>query len=188
MAIGTEAQVIGHEEHTFEEVGTGPGAEARHPEGLALIVFSGELDKLLAAFTIANGAAAMDMPVTMFFTFWGLNVLRREGPVHLASKKTTMEGMFGRMMPRGPKDLQISKLKMGGLGTRLIKREMAKKHVADLPHLIASAREQGVRFVACTMSMNLMGIKKEELVDGLTFGNVGSFVETADRSTISLFV
>ncbi|MHB1434542.1 MAG: DsrE/DsrF/DrsH-like family protein [Thermoplasmata archaeon] len=153
-----------------------------------MVLFSGELDKALAAFTIANGAAAMDLPVSIFFTFWGLNVLRRGGPVHVAKKKTTMESMFGAMMPRGPTQLQLSKLKMGGVGTRLIKREMAKKHVSDLTHLLRSAQEQGVRFIACTMSMDLMGIRKEELIDGLTFGNVGSFIDAADRSRISLFI
>lgn len=188
MAISMERPGAGHDSATFGEPTSELKSEEPKVEGLSIIVFSGELDKLLAAFTIANGGAAMDLPVTMFFTFWGLNVLRREGPVHLASKKTTMEGMFGRMMPRGPRDLQLSKLKMAGLGTRLIKREMAKKHVADLPHLIASAREQNVRFIACTMSMNLMGIHKEELMDGITYGNVGSFIETADRSRITLFI
>lgn len=188
MAIGAEQPIISHDEHALGEAGSTPTVPEPQPEGLAIIVFSGELDKLLAAFTIANGGAAMDLPVTMFFTFWGLNTLRREGPVHLASKKTPMEGMFGRMMPRGPGSMQLSKLKMAGLGTRMMRREMSKKHVADLPHLIASAREQGVQFIACTMSMNLMGIKKEELVDGITFGNVGAFIETADRSRITLFI
>jgi peroxiredoxin family protein len=158
------------------------------PNGLSMVVFSGDLDKVLAAMIIANGAAAMDLPVSMFFTFWGLNVLRREGPVKITGKKTMVEGMFGRMMPRGADHLQISKMKMGGLGTRMIKREMAKKHVAGLHELIRSAQEQGVRFIACTMSMDLMGIHKEELLPGIVFGNVGSFIDAADRSRITLFV
>jgi peroxiredoxin family protein len=165
-----------------------PTAGEPKPEGLSMVVFSGDLDKMLAAFIIANGAAAMDLPVSMFFTFWGLNVLRREGPVAVAQKKTMTEGMFGRMMPRGPAHLHLSKMNMGGLGTRMIKKEMAKKHVSDLGHLIRSAQEQGVRFIACTMSMDLMGIRAEELLPGIDFGNVGSFIDAADRSRITLFV
>jgi peroxiredoxin family protein len=137
---------------------------------------------------ITNGAAAMDLPVSIFFTFWGLNVLRREGPVHVVGKKTMTEGMFGRMMPRGPDHLQLSKLKMGGLGTRMIKKEMTKKHVLSLTELMRSAQEQGVRFIACTMSMDLMGIHKEELIPGIVYGNVGSFIDAADRSRMTLFI
>jgi peroxiredoxin family protein len=157
-------------------------------EGLSMVVFSGDLDKALAAFIIANGAAAMDLPVHMFFTFWGLNVLRRGTKLHPAPKKTTMEGMFGRMMPNGPNELHLSKMNMAGMGTRMIKREMIKKHVSDLAHLLQSAQQQGVQFIACQMSMDLMGIKKEELIDGITVGNVGSFIDAADRSRITLFI
>src|SRR5579859_6270203 len=170
------------------EVSSEPTPPEQKIEGLSMVVFSGELDKVLAAFTIANGAAAMDLPVSMFFTFWGINVLRREGHVHSSQKKTTMEGMFGRMMPQGPQELQLSKMKMGGLGTRLIKREMSKKHVAGVRELIKSAQEQGVHFIACQMSMNLMGIKKDELIDGITIGNVASFIDVADRSRMTLFI
>ncbi len=156
--------------------------------GLSMVVFSGDLDKVLAAMIIANGAAAMDLPVNMFFTFWGLNVLRREGPVHVEGKKTMTEGMFGRMMPRGPAHLHLSQMNMAGLGTRMIKKEMAKKHVLTLAELIKSAQEQGVRFIACTMSMDLMGIHKEELIPGIVYGNVGSFIDAADRSRMTLFI
>ncbi len=162
--------------------------EAPKPNGMSIVVFSGDLDKVLAAFIIANGAAAMDLPVTMFFTFWGLNVLRREEPVALKGSKTNIEKMFGRMMPRGPGSLKLSRMNMAGLGTRMIKKEMSKKHVLDLPHLVKSAQDQGVRLVACTMSMDLMGIKKEELLPGIDYGGVGSYVDAADRSRISLFI
>ncbi|MDE1821385.1 MAG: DsrE/DsrF/DrsH-like family protein [Euryarchaeota archaeon] len=188
MTSATMSAPISHELHAKAEAMSLPAEEPTHVEGLSMVVFSGDLDKVLAAFIIANGAAAMDLPVSMFFTFWGLNVLRRGGHIKVAKKKTTMESMFGAMMPNGPAGLQLSKLKMGGLGTRLIKREMAKKHVDDLAHLIRSAQEQGVRFIACTMSMDLMGIRKEELIDGLTFGNVGSFIDAADRSRMTLFI
>ena len=177
---------LGHESvsSATEETGT----TLPVPNGLSMVVFSGDLDKVLAAMIIANGAAAMELPVSIFFTFWGLNVLRKEGPVSPTAKKTASEGMFGRMMPRGPNHLHLSKLNMAGLGTRMIKREMAKKHVASLAELIRSAREQGVRFIACTMSMDLMGIHKEELIPGVEYGNVGSFIDSADRSRISLFI
>jgi peroxiredoxin family protein len=163
------------------------GTEAA-PRGLSMVVFSGDLDKVLAAMIIANGAASMDLPVHMFFTFWGLNVLRKGGPVQVQGKKTTTEKMFGSMMPRGPEHLQLSKMKMAGLGTRMIKKEMSKKHVMSLPQLMKSAQDQGVHFIACTMSMDLMGIHKEELIDGITYANVGTFIDVADRSRMTLFI
>jgi peroxiredoxin family protein len=153
-----------------------------------MVVFSGDLDKVLAAFIIANGAAAMDLPVSMFFTFWGLNVLRADGPVTVKRPKTTTERMFGWMMPRGPSHLKLSQMNMAGIGSRMIKREMSKKHVLDLPHLIQTAREQGVRLIACTMTMDLMGIRQEELLPNLDFGGVGTFVDAADSSRVTLFV
>lgn len=163
------------------------GAKAP-PEGLSMVVFSGDLDKVLAAFIIANGAAAMDMPVTMFFTFWGLSVLKRASPVPTNGSKTTTEKMFGWMMPKGPAGLKLSQLNLGGFGTRMIKREMAKKHVLDLPQLVRTAQAQGVRLVACTMTMDLMGIKKEELIEGLDYGGVGTFIDSADGSRVTLFI
>ncbi len=158
------------------------------PQGFNVLVFSGDLDKVLAAFIIANGAAAMDMPVTMFFTFWGINVLRLEGPVRIQKPKSMMEKMFGWMMPKGPGKLKLSQMNMGGLGTVLMKKEMAKKNAFDLPRLIESAREQGVRLVACTMSMDVMGIRKEELLPDIEFGGVATFVDAADRSKATLFI
>jgi peroxiredoxin family protein len=157
-------------------------------KGLTMVVFSGDLDKVLAAFILANGAAAMDLPVSMFFTFWGLNVLRWEGPVELSQPKTFMERMLGRMMPRGPAKLTLSKMNMGGLGTILMKKEMARKNVYDLPELIKSAQDLGVRFIACTMSMDVMGIKKEELIPGIGYGGVGTCIDSADRSRMTLFI
>ena len=165
-----------------------PAATEAAPSGLSMVIFSGDLDKALAALIIANGAASMDLPVNMFFTFWGLNILRKGGPVNVQGKKTTTEKMFGSMMPRGPEHLHLSKMNMAGLGTRMIKKEMAKKHVLSLPKLIQSAQEQGVRFIACQMSMDLMGIHKEELIPGITIGNVGSFIDAADRSRMTLFI
>jgi peroxiredoxin family protein len=157
-------------------------------EGLSMVVFSGDLDKALAAFIIANGAAAMDMPVTMFFTFWGINIMRKEGPAQLSEDKTFMEKMFGWMMPKGPDKLTLSKMNMGGLGTVLMKKEMAKKNVYNLPRLIHEARDQGVRLIICTMSMDVMGIKKEELMQGVEYSGVGTFIYNADSSKTTLFI
>jgi len=165
-----------------------PAASESAPSGLSMVVFSGDLDKALAAMIIANGAASMDLPVNVFFTFWGLNILRKGGPVQVQGKKTTTEKMFGSMMPRGPEHLHISKMNMAGLGTRMIKKEMAKKHVMSLPSLMKTAQEQGVKFIACTMSMDLMGIHKEELIDGITYANVGTFIDAADKSRMTLFI
>jgi peroxiredoxin family protein len=165
-----------------------PGASSPAQNGLAMVVFSGDLDKALAAMIIANGAASMDLPVSVFFTFWGLNILRKGGPVHVEGKKTTTEKMFGSMMPRGPEHLHLSKMNMAGLGTRMIKKEMTKKHVMSLSQLMKSAQDQGVHFIACTMSMDLMGIHKEELIDGITYANVGTFIDAADKSRMTLFI
>jgi len=162
--------------------------ELQKTSGLSMVVFSGDLDKVLAAFIIANGAAAMDLPVNMFFTFWGLNVLRIDGSTTLAKPKTMMEKMFGWMMPKGPNKLTLSKMNMGGLGTMLMKKEMVKKNVYDLPKLIRTAQEQNVRLIACTMSMDIMGIRKEELLSGIGFGGVGTFIDAADRSRMTLFI
>jgi peroxiredoxin family protein len=156
-----------------------PREDERKIEGLSMVVFSSDLDKALAAFIIANGAAAMDIPVTMFFTFWGTNIMRREGPIQLLEKKTFMEKMFGWMMPKGPNKLVLSKMNMGGMGTMMMKNEMAKKNVYNLPKLIQEARDQGVR---------IMGFKKEELLPGVEFGGVGKFMASADDSRTTLFI
>ncbi|MGE4548752.1 MAG: DsrE/DsrF/DrsH-like family protein, partial [Intestinibacillus sp.] len=155
-------------------------------EGKTIIVFSGDLDKVLASFIIANGAAAMGRPVTMFFTFWGLNVLRKseKQPV----KKSFMESMFGAMMPRGSKKLKLSKMNMGGMGTAMMKKIMNDKNVDSLEALIQKALKASVKIVACTMSMDVMGIKEEELIDGVELGGVGAYLGDAEESNINLFI
>lgn len=167
---------------------SGLGTAEPRASGMAMVIFSGDLDKALAAFIIANGAAAMDIPVSIFFTFWGLNILRKEGPVTLKSPKSTTEKMFGWMMPRGMSHLKLSTLNMAGLGTRMIKNRMGEKKVMSLAHLVQTARDQGVRLIACTMTMDLMGIRREELLDGIDFGGVGTFVAAADDSRSTLFI
>ena len=153
---------------------------------LTAVVFSGDLDRAMAAFIIANGAAAMGMDVTLFFTFWGLNVLRKADPP--AVQKGFLDSMFGAMMPRGAEKLALSKMNMGGMGTAMMKHVMAQKKVASLPELIAKAREAGVHIVGCTMSMDVMGLKKEELIDGIDEGGVAAYLGSAEDSAINLFI
>jgi len=139
------------------------------------VVFSDDFDKALAAFIIANGAATMGYEVTLFFTFWGLNILRKEERVPV--NKNLVEKMFGMMMPKGAKKLGLSQMNMGGMGKAMIEGIMNKKNVASLPELIASAQENGVKLVVCTMSMDLMGIKREELIDGIDEGGVAMYID-----------
>jgi NADPH-dependent 2,4-dienoyl-CoA reductase/sulfur reductase-like enzyme/peroxiredoxin family protein/rhodanese-related sulfurtransferase/TusA-related sulfurtransferase len=162
----------------------GPAAPAL--DGKTMVVFSGELDKVLAAFIIANGAAAMGNRVTMFFTFWGLNALRKEQPPSV--KKTLISRMLGAMMPRGAERLALSKMDMLGAGRALMKHVMKSKNVASLPELMASAQKAGVKIVACTMSMDVLGIAREELIGGLEYGGVAAFLGETDRSSATLFI
>ena len=128
----------------------------------------------------------MGKPVTMFFTFWGLSVLRKaKGP---DIKKTAMETMFGKMLPKGADKLQISKMNMGGLGTAMMKKIMKDKNVDSLEDLIKKAMANGVKVVACTMSMDVMGIKEEELIDGVELGGVGYYLGDAEESNVNLFI
>ncbi|MBN1973011.1 MAG: FAD-dependent oxidoreductase [Sedimentisphaerales bacterium] len=151
-----------------------------------IIVFSNDLDRVMASFIIANGAASMDSDVTMFFTFWGLNVLRKKPvkPVH----KSIMEKMFAMMMPQGASKLKLSKMNMAGLGTAMMKGVMQQKNVSSLEELIEKAKTSGVRLVACTMSMDIMGIKKEELIDGVEFGGVAMYLDRAEAGNVNLFI
>jgi NADPH-dependent 2,4-dienoyl-CoA reductase/sulfur reductase-like enzyme/peroxiredoxin family protein/rhodanese-related sulfurtransferase/TusA-related sulfurtransferase len=151
-----------------------------------LVVFSDAFDKAMAAFIIANGASAMGSQVTMFFTFWGLNLLRRSQAVPV--RKTFIERMFGWMMPRGAGKTVLSKMNMAGMGTAMIKGIMKKKNVLSLPELVAAARSSGVRLVACTMTMDLMGIKREELIDGVEEGGVAMYLDRAGSANLNLFI
>lgn len=171
---------------TAEETRTNGAAVVEKATKKTFIVFSGEMDRVLAAFVLANAAAAMDDDVTMFFTFWGLNVLRKEHPPH--PKKTTLQKMFGRMMPRGPEHLALSHLNFAGMGPVLMKKAMRDAHVLSLHDLVDSAREQGVKFVACTMSMDVMGIREEELIDGVEFAGAAAYLGEADEANVNLFI
>lgn len=155
-------------------------------EGKTLVVFSGDLDKVLASFIIANGAAAMNRPVTMFFTFWGLNALRKSE--HVKVKKPLIDKLFGLMMPRGSQNLKLSKMNMAGMGTAMLKKVMNDKNVDSLETLMKTAMANGVRLVACTMSMDIMGITKDELIDGVEFGGVASYLGEAEEGNVNLFI
>ncbi|MEY9095959.1 DsrE/DsrF/DrsH-like family protein [Paenibacillus sp. RC84] len=155
-------------------------------EGTTIVLFSGEMDKAIAAFIIANGAAAYDHEVTIFFTFWGLNALRKDEPVKL--KKGWLEKMFGRMMPRGPKKLGLSKMNYMGMGPKMIQHVLKKHNALTLPHLIELAQEQGIKLVACTMTMDLLGLQKEELLDGIEYAGVAAYLGDASQAKVNLFI
>ncbi|MCR4695094.1 MAG: FAD-dependent oxidoreductase [Pseudobutyrivibrio sp.] len=154
--------------------------------GMSLIVFDGDMDKIMAAFILANGAASMGMPVTMFFTFWGLAALRKAEDVKV--DKTAMEKMFGAMLPQGVDKLGISKMNMAGMGSAMMKKIMADKNVSSLSDLMDSAKAAGVKIMACSMSMDVMGIKEEELVDGVEIVGVGTYLGAASDCKINLFI
>ena len=159
-------------------------AEPRVGADQTLLVLSDDLDRALASFILANAGAAMGNKVTLFFTFWGLNVLRKEHPPRVA--KGLLDRMFGWMMPRGAGKLKLSKMNMGGMGTAMMKQVMKSKGVASLDELIAESLRQGVRLVACTMSMDVMGLKQEELIDGVELGGAGAYLGEADGARVNL--
>ncbi len=158
----------------------------REQNDKTFVVFSGDLDKTIAAFIMANGAAAMGRKVTMFFTFWGLNILRRANRIRV--KKTFIEKMFGIMMPRGTTHLGLSRMNMGGAGAKMIRAIMKQKGISSLEELVESAKAHGVRIVACQMSMDIMGIRQEELIDGVELGGVATFLGSGEESDMSLFI
>ena len=175
------------EKHTPERAGNPENkGDSELPHGKTFVVFSGDLDKTIAAFIMANGAAAMGREVTIFFTFWGLNILRR--PKKVKVQKNLNETMFGIMMPRGTRKLGLSRMNMGGMGAKMIRWIMKEKNVSSLEELIRSAIAHGVRLVACQMSMDIMGIRKEELIDGVELGGVSTFLGSGEQSDMSLFI
>ena len=155
---------------------------------LSMVVFSGDLDKVLAAFVIATGAVAMGMDVVMFFTFWGTPVLRDKKKK--VGGKDVMGKMFGAMLPSGTGDVKLSNMNMGGMGTAMMKSLMKKKNVASLEEMVALAEELGVRIYVCEMSMDLMGFQREEFIDykDLAFAGVATFLQEAANSKVQLFI
>ena len=156
-------------------------------EKLSLIVFSGSLDRLIAAFVLATGAAAMGMKVSMFFTFWGTAALRLD---NVRVKKTFLERMFGWMLPKGVKKLPLSQMNMAGGGPAMIRYIMKKNGVASVEEMIDLSKELGVELNVCTMSMDLLGMKPDELIDypGRSFCGVAKFIETAAPGKITMFL
>lgn len=160
-------------------------------KGATIVVFSEEFDKVLAAFVIANGAAAMGGPVTMFFTFWGLNALKTAAStcgLSAGADKDLMDKLFSAMMPAGPDRLPLSHFNFGGLGATMMKQVMQKKHLPNLPGLLQAAQQQHIRLVACTMSMEAMGVRPEELLPGVEFGGVADYLSAAEKSGTNLFI
>jgi NADPH-dependent 2,4-dienoyl-CoA reductase/sulfur reductase-like enzyme/peroxiredoxin family protein/rhodanese-related sulfurtransferase/TusA-related sulfurtransferase len=156
------------------------------PQDKTIVVFSGDLDKAIASFIIATGAASMGRQVTMFFTFWGLNILRK--PKRVKVKKGLLDKMFGIMMPRGSSKLGLSRMNMAGIGPKMIRMVMKKKNIAALESMIGEARMMGIKMVACQMSMDVMGIKKEELIEGVEIGGVASYLAAAEQGNVNLFI
>ncbi|MDD2635109.1 MAG: FAD-dependent oxidoreductase [Bacteroidales bacterium] len=152
----------------------------------SIVVFSDDLDKAIASFVIANGAAATGSKVSLFFTFWGLNVIKSQKPE--AVSKDFIGKMFGLMMPKSSKKLKLSKMNMGGIGPKMIRSVMKNKKIESLETLMQQAHESGVEFIACTMSMDVMGVKKEELKPYVTYGGVAAYLERAEDSNVNLFI
>lgn len=154
--------------------------------GKSFIMFSDDLDKSLATFILANGAAATGEKVTIFFTFWGLNVIKKENKPKV--KKDIFGKMFGMMMPSSSKKLHLSKMSMFGIGDKMMRHVMKKKNIESLESLRAEAINNGVEFIACQMSMDVMGITKDELLDNVTIGGVATYMDRANKSNINLFI
>ncbi|MCD1159392.1 DsrE/DsrF/DrsH-like family protein [Peribacillus frigoritolerans] len=151
-----------------------------------IILFSGDYDKAMAAYIIANGAAAYDHEVTIFHTFWGLNALRKDEPISL--KKRFLEKMFAKMMPRGSDKMGLSNMNFAGMGPKMIKHVMKKHNAMSLPNLIELAQEQEIKLIACTMTMDLLGLQQEELLDGIEYAGVAAYLAEAEDGNVNLFI
>lgn len=153
-----------------------------------IVVFSGELDKALAAFVIATGAAASGWDVTMFFTFWGLNIIRHPKK-HAKKPKDLMAKMFGMMMPKGAGKAVLSKMHMAGMGTWMMKKRMKQKKVQTLNEMIKDAHDLDVKFLVCDMSMDIMGLQKEEFIKQVDeIVGVGTYVKECKEADMTLFI
>lgn len=151
-----------------------------------IVLFSGDYDKAMAAYIIANGAAAYDHEVTIFHTFWGINALRKQEPV--AVQKGFLERMFAKMMPRGAEKLGLSNMQMLGMGPKMIKHVMNKHNALTLTQLVEMAQEQEIKLVTCTMTMDLLGLQKEELLDSIQYAGVAAYLADAEDGNVNLFI
>src|SRR5574341_507379 len=157
------------------------------PDRVTIVLLSGDLDRAMAAFIIATGAAAMGMQVTMFFTFWGLNAIRKKGSSTAA--KDWLRRMFGLLNRGGAASLPLSRFHFGGLGTRMMKRVMREHRMPEIPELLEMAQDLGVRFIACTTTMGLMGITKDTLVEGIDqLAGVTTYLAEARQGSVNLFI
>ena len=163
-----------------------PTEVCREDKGKTFILFSDDLDKVLATFVLANGAVATGKKVTIFFTFWGLNAIKKlDKPV---VKKDIWGKMFGMMLPSSSLKLKLSKMNMGGMGTKMMRYIMNKKNIDSLESLRTQAIQNGVEFIACQMSMDVMGVKREELLDNVTIGGVATYMNRAEQANVNLFI
>lgn len=161
--------------------------QATKPDRVTIVLLSGDLDRAMAAFIIATGAAAMGMRVTMFFTFWGLNTIRRNGASNQA--KDWLRRMFGFLNKGGAERLPLSRFHFGGLGTRMMQTVMRQNKMPGVPELMQTAMELGVRFIACTTTMGLMGITKDTLIEGIDqFAGVTTYLAEAKQGSVNLFI
>ena len=158
----------------------------RGGKGKTFILFSDDLDKTLATFVLANGAAATGEKVTIFFTFWGLNAIKKEQKPQV--KKDFFGKMFGMMLPSDSRKLKLSKMNMGGIGSKMMRHIMKQKGVDSLESLRQQAIDNGVEFIACQMSMDVMGVKREELLDCVSIGGVATYMERAGEANMNLFI
>ena len=153
---------------------------------LTMVVFSGDLDKVMASLIIGTGAVGMGLDVSMFFTFWGLSALKKQSAKR--HHRDLYERMFAAMTPTGTQAMGVSKLNFGGMGAVMLRRMMKNKEITSVEELMDLARESGVRMIACTLSMDVLGITSEDLVDGLELGGVGAYLGDAARSRVTLFI
>jgi len=157
------------------------------PDRVTIVLLSGDMDRAMAAFIIATGAAAMGMQVTMFFTFWGLNAIRKPGAS--TSAKDWLRRMFGLLNAGGASRLPLSRFHFGGLGTSMMKRVMRQNRMPGIPELLETAMDLGVRFIACTTTMGLMGISKDTLIEGVDqFAGVTTYLAEARQGSVNLFI
>jgi peroxiredoxin family protein len=162
--------------------------EKSKKDQLSIAIVSGDMDKILAAMVISLGAAALDTHVKLFFSFWSLSALRDKNKQ--AEGKDFISKMFGIMLPKGRNKLKLSNMNMAGMGPVMIKYLMRKQGVLSLDEMFREAGELGIEITVCEMSMNLMGFKKEEMIDypNLRYAGAVTFVSEANESSMQLFI
>lgn len=161
--------------------------EAMPEDRAALLVFSGDLDRAIAAFIVATGAATAGLETTIFFTFWGLSILKKKAAKG-SSKRDLMQRMFSMMTPGSSESLGVSKMNYFGMGAVMLRKMMKDREVLSLEELMEMSRDLGVRIIGCTMTMDVMGIDREELFEDVELGGVAAYMGEAARARVSLFI